>query len=661
MPNTRPQIPSFFWNKKGPMTAGVIVFVVLLIISSYIVHLTYENEKKVEERNLSNIIQVIQQNIDHSLDNAKLAALNIALTLNDNGKPEHFEEVAHTLVKSYNSIDAVQLVPNGVIQYVYPYEENKSVIGYDILNDSTRNAEAFKAIALRKMFFAGPFDLKQGGKGIVGRLPIFNNNKFWGFSAVIIKLNTLLNTSGIDTSEESDYKVQISKINPHTNQQEFFLDQNKDLSFDQAETRYFSQGDWTLHIIPAHKTMANIAIFSLAGFGLLISVISGLFVTSILKKPAELQKLVAEQSIEIKKGAERNAAILNTLPDMLFILDKNGVFLDHHNPMNSSTIYPADFFLNKSVDEVMPLLLAKEILINIQDVMKNGNLLLHNYQLKGQDGVQHFEARYAKISDTEILSIVREKTREKQTEEEIMSMNLELRRLSDHLRHVREEERASLSRELHDELGQQLTAIRLDLHWLKKTLADADEKITSKINDAISIVSESANSVKRINTELRPSILDDLGLFAAMEWQIKDFSERYDIHCDLTCNCDHPQINPSKAIGVFRIIQESLNNIAKHAHASNVSIHGMEEGENFKIIITDDGIGFDEEEISKSISFGLLGMKERAKMLDGHVHINSKKGIGTTVEICFPLDSLNEEFRFGNKDSLNGEHIEQNS
>ena len=223
---------------------------------------------------------------------------------------------------------------------------------------------------------------------------------------------------------------------------------------------------------------------------------------------------------------------------------------------------------------------------------------------------------------------------------------MQVTNLSEHLQNVREEERASLSRELHDELGQQLTAISLDLHWLKNRSVDSAQNVQLKINDALSIVQDAAAAVKRINTELRPAILDDLGLFAAVEWQLRDFSQRNDIAVDFSCGCEHLLINPSRAIAIFRIVQESLNNIAKHAKASNVFLKGFEDGENLNIIISDDGLGFSENNINKNISFGLLGMKERANMLNGHALIVSTIGKGTRVEICIPLEHLNEDLNF---------------
>ncbi|TAH44295.1 MAG: hypothetical protein EYC69_00390 [Bacteroidetes bacterium] len=637
---------SYNWFVARPIMAGYIVFIILMLISAFVTFLSYQVEKKNNQRELSNIIKVIDQNIDQILDNSELAAFSLALTINDSGVPVDFEKVAEEILKSNSSIDAVQLVPQGIIKYIYPYEANKSALDYNILKDSTRNKEAFKAIQQRKIVFAGPFELRQGGLAIVGRLPIFIDNKFWGFSAVVIKLSTLFRNAGIANTENEGYKFQFSKINPDTKVREYFIKYDNNDLFSRAETSFIKVGEWTLQVAPSQHFRSLYGIFALAAFGLLFSIISALFVSNILREPAKLQQLVKEQSKELVLSGQHNNAILQALPDMLFIMSKDGVFLYHHNSAKMETLAPPEFFLNKNVTEIMPPLLAKEILANIKSCIEKNKSIVHNYVLKDAEENRHFEARYAKINENEALSVVRETTWQKKTEEEILHMNEELRRLSEYLQNVREEERASLSRELHDELGQQLTAISLDLHWIKKTEPVLSKKILHKIEDAITLVQESAATVKRINTELRPSILDDLGLFAALEWQVKEFNQRYDVKAHFNCEAEHYKISPSRSIAIFRIIQESLNNIAKHARATNINIHCFEESSNLKIVISDNGTGFYEKDISSKISFGLLGMKERANMLNGHVHIKSAPGEGTRVEVCIPLEHLDEEINF---------------
>ena len=204
------------WVFTRPKTTGFISFLMMLFILSFLVKMRYEIVKENERREMNNVLGVVRQNFEQVLKSSYTSALTLAMTLNDEGNPENFEKIAKQLVDNNAAIDAVQLVPDGIIKYVYPFEENKEVINYNILNSPQNRLEARKSIKSKLMFFAGPLKLKQGGIGVVGRLPVFKNNRFWGFSAVIIRLETLIRESGINTIDDTKYYFQFSKINPTT-------------------------------------------------------------------------------------------------------------------------------------------------------------------------------------------------------------------------------------------------------------------------------------------------------------------------------------------------------------------------------------------------------------------------------------------------------------
>ena len=199
------------WVLVRPKTTGMLTFLIMLALLSLVVKLRYEVIKENEHREMANILNVVHQNFEQVLKNSYTSALTLAMTINDQGEPENFEKIGAQLVDKNNSIDAVQLVPNGVIKYVYPYEQNKEAINYDILNTPYVKYEAQKSVKSKLMYFAGPLNLKQGGIGVVGRLPIYKKDKFWGFSAVVIRLETLIKESGIHAIDDSKYYFQFSK------------------------------------------------------------------------------------------------------------------------------------------------------------------------------------------------------------------------------------------------------------------------------------------------------------------------------------------------------------------------------------------------------------------------------------------------------------------
>ncbi len=286
----------------------------MLAILGFLVKMRYEIVKENERREMHNVLTVVQQNFEQVLKSSYTSALTMAMTINDKGVPENFEKIAKQLLDNNKSIDAVQLVPNGVIKYVYPYEENKKVINFNILNSPQNRYEARKSIKSKLMFFAGPLKLKQGGIGVVGRLPVYKNNRFWGFSAVVIRLETLIKESGINTLDDSKYYFQFSKINPNSYKEEFFLPEKKDFKHKPLLKVTIPDGEWNLYLISRRQNNVINQVYTSATLGLLLSIMVGLWVTSLVKKPAELQKLIEVQTEKIIKKEAEFGAIFNQAP-----------------------------------------------------------------------------------------------------------------------------------------------------------------------------------------------------------------------------------------------------------------------------------------------------------------------------------------------------------
>jgi len=221
-------------------------------------------------------------------------------------------------------------------------------------------------------------------------------------------------------------------------------------------------------------------------------------------------------------------------------------------------------------------------------------------------------------------------------EKELVQSYEQLRSLASHLQHIREEERSAIAREVHDELGQQLTAIKLDISWLILKLGEAESVVKDKIDEMEKLVSVSLKTVKRIVTELHPAILEKLGIIEAIKWQSIEFEKRTGIKIQLSLTREEVTIQPKTSIALFRIYQESLTNIARHAGATNVSCSLQKWNEELFLIITDDGKGFDLNALREQ-SLGLLGMRERTVMVGGKYEISSEPGMGTRVLVIVPL------------------------
>src|SRR5688500_13091601 len=229
---------------------------------------------------------------------------------------------------------------------------------------------------------------------------------------------------------------------------------------------------------------------------------------------------------------------------------------------------------------------------------------------------------------------------ERQHAEDKLRRSLDqLRALTSYLQYVREEERTRIAREVHDELGQALTGLKLDMSWLAARRARNARPVQAKVKTMVDHIDETIQTVRRIATELRPGILDSLGLVAALEWQANEFQSRTGIPCTVVASVDDSQLQQQFATVFFRIYQETLTNIIRHAKATRVDVRLAEEAGALVLTVQDNGRGISEEEIANTRSIGLVGMRERAMLIGGEIMLQGSPGKGTRMTLRVPLDA----------------------
>ncbi len=248
----------------------------------------------------------------------------------------------------------------------------------------------------------------------------------------------------------------------------------------------------------------------------------------------------------------------------------------------------------------------------------------------------------ASISQTEeggskfFTVILRDVTERARADAALRQSRDELRELSAAAHTVREQERGRVARELHDELGQALSTLKMDVAWLSAGISSGQQSLRDRLSAMDKLLDATVAATRRISSDLRPLLLDDLGLVAAAEWLVENFSERSGIACSLSVTEEDLELKDPHASTLYRILQESLTNIARHAQASRVEVRlGLADGA-LALSVRDDGRGFDPAEARKD-SFGLRGLRERAYLLGGEVRIDSTEGKGTTVTVRIPL------------------------
>ena len=240
------------------------------------------------------------------------------------------------------------------------------------------------------------------------------------------------------------------------------------------------------------------------------------------------------------------------------------------------------------------------------------------------------------------VSVLTDITDRRKAEQDLHRSRELLRKLSLHLQSVREKESKRMAREIHDELGQQLTALKMDISWLSSRIdptVEGAKEFLKKMNAMSSLVDKTIQTVQKITAELRPGLLDDLGLVPAIEWLAQEFENQTKIPCRLQLFCELVDIDPDCSTAIFRISQESLTNVARHARATRVNISLKEEDESLILKIRDNGKGIEPEEVFAPSSLGLMGMRERIRPFGGELVISGTKR-GTTLTVTFPVDRV---------------------
>jgi len=234
--------------------------------------------------------------------------------------------------------------------------------------------------------------------------------------------------------------------------------------------------------------------------------------------------------------------------------------------------------------------------------------------------------------------ILRDVTRRVQNEEALRQSREEIRNLALAANTAREQEKSRIARELHDELGQALTALKIDVGWLRERIEAAPDGVPEKLAAMQALLDSTVAAARRISADLRPLMLDDLGLVAASEWLVENFTRRTGVPCELNMGEGELDLPDPYATAVFRVLQESLTNVARHSRATEVDVNLVRDDSSVTLAIQDNGIGFAVAGPRKTNSFGLLGLRERAQLLGGEVEIVSVAGKGTRVELRIPLE-----------------------
>jgi PAS domain S-box-containing protein len=349
--------------------------------------------------------------------------------------------------------------------------------------------------------------------------------------------------------------------------------------------------------------------------------------------------------IALKKSEEKYRDLYDHAPDMYHSLNRDGIIIDCNETEARMLGYKKEEVIGRPIAAFLTEESRKRYEKEFSTLTEHRELFGLERELVRKDGSTFTASLNVFVEVDEKGSLLRTKTigrdmtERKRVEIELRRSRQELRNLSAHIQSAREEERGHIAREIHDELGQTLSKLKLDIAWLKKRLSNEQRLLVGKADKMTELVDNTIRTVQRISSELRPGVLDYLGLSAAIEWQAKEFRERTGIPCSTEIAPDVDVEDQHIAIAMFRIFQETLTNIMRHAKASRVDVVLKQETGVLLLEVRDNGQGIPEEKIFQHTSFGLMGIRERARFFNGRVRITGTPGKGTTVAVRIPIEN----------------------
>ena len=339
-------------------------------------------------------------------------------------------------------------------------------------------------------------------------------------------------------------------------------------------------------------------------------------------------------------------SIINSLPGVFYLFDRNGKYIRWNKNLETVTGYSSE-----EISRMHPLDYykpedAKVMKERIEEVFENnsGEATTTFYTKDGKKMDYYLSGRKAVFNGVEyLIGMGFDISDRLEAEKKLRERTDEIQRLTAHLEKIQEEERTRIAREIHDELGQQLTCLKMDASWVGKKISPEEKALQQKLSSMLSVIDDTVKSVRRISSELRPGILDDLGLMPALEWQSQEFEKHSGIKSIFSSRVTNFSPEWDVSTHVFRVYQEALTNVARHAQATRVETFVQEEGEQVIITIKDNGVGIDMVKASVKNSLGLIGMRERALLFHGQLSIEGEPNQGTTVTIRIPLVNVNSD------------------
>jgi PAS domain S-box-containing protein len=379
-------------------------------------------------------------------------------------------------------------------------------------------------------------------------------------------------------------------------------------------------------------------ILAVAGANIFLMIAATVLLLRRLSHEEELAAVARERTNQLR-------AMVNSAMDAIVTIDSDRRVVVFNPAAQTMFGYTEQELLGKPIDLLIPERFRSAHAGNIAAFrqsgvnarMKDARIDIVGLRSNGKEfPIESTIARVSIEGKEMFTAILRDIGDRRRAESELQDSHRQLRELASSLQAVREEERTSIARELHDELGQQLLRLRMDLSWLSGRIKDLAPAVQEKVADMKQFVAGTVDTLRRVTTRLRPPLLDDLGLAEAARWQLDEFSERNGIAVVATIDINDDSLDERTSINVFRILQESLTNVARHAGATRIDVTLRTRDHDLVYEIRDNGQGR-EQGHRQVFGHGLVGIRERILLLGGRMEIDSSPGQGFSLRIGIPL------------------------
>jgi len=639
-----------------PVLAGIFSFLFFVFLGYFVLWQRFQilNEREMQE--MSNIINLVENNVDQSLQNSYSIALSLALLVDDEGNIDNFEEIAPQLVDGNPNIDVVQLVPGGIITKVYPLEGNREVINYNILQENSLKSEANKAIETRKIYFAGPFELKQGGIAVVGRLPVFIKNEFWGFSAVIIKLENLLRQSGIKKLAGGKYQFQFSKKDVLTGEEVFFLPEIENLNKSYSKSVALPDGDWKFYMASKNPNEILFLILPVAFFILILAAWLGWITYKELEQPAKLQDLLKKKAGELLQSELKFRTIFDQAAIGIARLDSiSGKILETNTKYGELLGYTTEDLTKL---DYMQLTHPEDIQEDYDNMQRINSGEIREYTLNKRIIKKNGDIGWVKLTVStlrenglgpeEHVALIEDITQKRLSE---INLNKSYQMVMDQNKRL-----LNFSFIVSHNLRSHSSNIQsiLNLYELAECGIEKESyiQLLSKVGVALDQTLFDLNEVVSIqaNTDLivEPLLVSEYLKMTLDLLQVQIQKKKAIIHQDIPEEM-RVKFNPAYMESVLLNFLSNALRFSDHQRTPEILISGTRETGNWVLEISDNGIGIDMDRHGEQLfgmyktftdspnsrGIGLFITKNQMDAMGGRVTVESIVGIGTTFKLHF--------------------------